>query len=442
MQEFVVTGGKKLNGTVFVSGAKNVTLKVLVAACLTDQEVVLRNVPLISDLYVMIDIMKRLGIHVSISGHCLTIKAKKFKNTAISLENAIKARTSAMFIAPLLSRMGEAIIPNPGGCRLGARPIDRTINGIKTMNVEVKYMSEDGYFHAKTAQLKATDYTFEKNTHTGTETLLLTSVLAKGKTILRNAAEEPEIDELIEILNGMGANVKRTKKREITITGVDSVHGGEFTILPDRNEIVTFAIAALITKGNVLIKQACKIDLEAFKKALLLAGGGYEEIGEDIRVFYKGPLVATDVTTSIYPGFMTDWQAPWAVLMTQAAGISTIHETVFEYRFGYVKELRRMGAKIDFFNPVVDNPEKIYNFNLEDDKPDYFRAIKIHGSTDLHNAVVEVTDLRAGATLVLASLIAKGQTSIFGVEQLDRGYEEFDERLRKLGALIYRGEKE
>ncbi len=442
MEEFIVTGGKSLHGTISVAGAKNVTLKALVAACLTSEEITLDNIPLISDLFVMVDIMKHLGVHVAISGHTLKIKAQKFKNTTISLENAVKARTSAMFIAPLLARIGAATIPNPGGCRLGARPIDRTISGIKTMNVSITYSSDDGYFHAQTKGLKGSTYKFEKNTHTGTETLMLTSVTAKGKTILENAAEEPEIDELIAILNGMGAKIKRSGFREITIVGVDKLHGGEFTILPDRNEIVTFGIAALITKGDITVKNAKKIDLEAFKKTVLKSGGGYEETKDDVRIFYKGKLLATDVETSIYPGFMTDWQAPWAVLMTQASGMSTIHETVFEYRFGYVKELKRMGAKIEFFNPVVADPEKTYNFNLEDDKPDYFRAIKITGPIDLHNAVVEVTDLRAGATLVLASLIATGQTSIFGVEQLDRGYENFDERLRKLGAQIFRRKKE
>jgi len=438
MEELIITGGKKLKGEISVSGAKNVTLKALVAACLTKEEIVLQNVPLISDLYVMIDSMNHLGFHVSVSGHTVKISAQKFKNSIISLENAIKARTSAMFIAPLLARVGEAMIPNPGGCRLGARPIDRTINGIMTMNVNVKYHSEDGYFHAKTKQLKGTSYFFEKNTHTGTETVMLTAVLAKGKTVLKNAAEEPEIDELIKILNGMGAKINRVGKREIVIEGVETLHGGEFTILPDRNEIVTFGVAALITCGDILVRDAKKVDLSAFKEAVLQAGGGYEEKNSDVRVFYKKELAATNIQTSIYPGFMTDWQAPWAVLMTQAKGLSTIHETVFEYRFGYVKELKRMGAKIEFFNPDVKDPESVYNFNLADDKPDYFRAIKIEGPTRLHNAVVEVTDLRAGATLVLASLTAYGQTTVFGVEKLDRGYENFENRLTSLGASIYR----
>src|SRR5258706_5191202 len=221
MEKVLVTGGKPLSGSVKVSGAKNVALKALVAACLTDEEVIINNIPLISDFFVMVDIMKELGASVSIVDHSVTIRVSKLVYHGVSLDKAARARTSSMFIAPLLARLGEAIIPNPGGCRLGARPIDRIIEGLKQMNVKVVYHSDDGYFHAKTEGLLGTTYEFKKNTHTGTETLILASVLAKGSTILKNAAEEPEINDLIALLISMGAKVKRSGRREIEVEGVD-----------------------------------------------------------------------------------------------------------------------------------------------------------------------------------------------------------------------------
>ncbi len=306
MEKLLISGGKPLKGSIKVSGAKNVALKALVAACLTDEEVIINNIPLISDFFVMVDIMKDLGATVSIKDHTARVHVSKLIYHGVSLDKAARARTSSMFIAPLLARLGEAIIPNPGGCRLGARPIDRTIEGLKQMNVTVVYHSEDGYFHAKTKGLKGTTYEFKKNTHTGTETLILASVLAKGSTILKNAAEEPEIDDLIALLISMGAKIKRRGKREIEIEGVNKLHGTTFVISPDRNEMVTFAIASIVTGGDVFIEGAKRNYIEAFLEKLSEAGGGYEEKENGIRVFYKGKLHNTDITTSIYPGFMTD----------------------------------------------------------------------------------------------------------------------------------------
>lgn len=438
MEKFIITGGKKLQGRVKVSGAKNVALKVLVAACLTDEKVTIHNVPHISDFFVMVDIMKNLGAQVNITGHTVKIHLKKFAHSSIPLDKAALARTSAMFIAPLLVRTGEAIIPNPGGCRLGARPIDRTVEGIRKMKATIVYHSEDGYFHAKTKGLEGIDYTFDKNTHTGTETLILAAVLAKGKTVLKNAAEEPEINDLISLLNLMGAQIVRSAPREISIYGVEKLHGAEFTISPDRNEIVTFAIAALLTHGDVTIQDANKVDLESFLNSVEQARGGIDKQKNAIRFYWKEKLRSTDVTTSIYPGFMTDWQAPWAVLMTQAKGKAIVHETVFENKLGYIKDLKKMGATVKLFNPKVKNPETTYNFNLADDSPEYFHAVEIEGPTELHDAVVTMLDIRAGAAVVLAALIAKGKSTIYGIEKLDRGYERFEERLTNIGANIER----
>jgi len=343
-----------------------------------------------------------------------------------------------MFMAPLLARKKEAVIPNPGGCRLGARPIDRTVEGMQSMGADIDYSSEDGYFHAKTKGLVGIKYRFQKNTHTGTETLIIAAALAKGKTVLLNAAQEPEIDELIALINSMGGKVKRTEPRKIEIEGVEKLHGAIFKIAPDRNEIVTIAIAALVTQGNILVKYVKKAGLEEFLEKLDEAGGGYEVMPEGIRFFYKGELKAVDVTTSAYPGFMTDWQAPWAVLMTQAQGESIIHETVFENKMGYGKDLQKMGAKIEQFQPEVANREETYNFNLDDDSSEFVHALKITGPTQLHNAVLTTIDLRAGAAVVLAALAAKGTSTIFGIDKLDRGYENFEKRLTLLGADIRR----
>ena len=442
MEKIIIKGGKRLTGSIFVSGAKNVALKAMVAACLTSEKITIKNIPLISDFMVMAAIIKELGGTVRIVDHIVHVHMKKFKKEKISLEEAGKIRTSVMFLAPLLARMGKAIIPNPGGCRIGARPIDRTVDGLEKMGYSVSYKSKDGFFylHKKSEPVKKEIvYKFEKSTHTGTETLLMVASLLDGtKTTLENAAAEPEIDELINLLNQMGAKILRTKERTIVIQGVDKLKGTEFTIDSDRNEIVTLAVAAIVTKGDFLIKGVQNVDLSPFIQRLELAGAGVESQKEGIRFFYKGELSSVDVETSIYPGFMTDWQGPWAILMTQAKGESIIHETVYESRFGYVKELEKMGADITLFNPDIKNPEKVYNFNLSDSNDSYFHAIKVKGPTPLHNAVVEISDLRAGATLVLAALSAIGESVIFGVEHLDRGYEKLEAGFASLGADIKR----
>ncbi|HSA84252.1 MAG TPA: UDP-N-acetylglucosamine 1-carboxyvinyltransferase [Patescibacteria group bacterium] len=477
MDKFVITGGKKLHGAVRVSGAKNAALKLLVAACMTDEPVILHNIPHISDIFVMIDIIKELGGKVEVNGHTVKVTLKRFSNSSIPLDKAALVRASSLFIAPLLARTGEAIIPNPGGCRLGARPIDRTIEGIAQMNIDVSYHSEDGYFHARPhgdnlgkrpidrhvkgleamgsainqtndrsyhAQafvLKGTLYHFEKNTHTGTETMILAAVLAEGTTILTNAAEEPEIDDLIGLLNKMGGKIVRSGHREITIVGVKKLHGAEFTISPDRIEVATFAIAAVITGGDIFVKDAQKAAIEPFLEKYRETGAGIDVKEDGIRFFANGTIKAVDVTTGVHPGFLTDWQAPWAVLMTQATGTAIIHETVFENKLGYIVDLKKMGADAILFNPDVKNPDELYNFNLADDKAEHFHAVEIKGPTPLHNAVMTTLDIRAGAAVVLAALAAQGTSTIFGIEKLDRGYEELEKRLSSLGADIKR-EKE
>lgn len=439
MERFEIKGGQKLKGQVSVYGSKNVALKLLVAACLTGEKVSIENLPLISDVYIMAAIIEQLGGKVEFKDHNVVVVVQDFLSEKISLEKAAEIRTSYMFLAPLLARKGTAIIPNPGGCRIGARPIDRVIGGLKKMGVRVKYSSKDGYFHAHAPNgLRGAYYRFAKSTHTGTETMLLAAVLANGKTVLENAAQEPEVDELIAFLKRLGAKIVREKPRRIVIQGVESLHGAKFRVFPDRNEVVTFAVAAVITQGDVFIKDVEKKGLEEFLEMLGKVNAGYEIKTNGIRFFYKGKLKSSDVTTGYYPGFMTDWQGPWAVLMTKADGISTLHERIYEYRFTYVEELKKMGANIDLFNPVIKNPDKYYNFNIEDDNKKFLHAARITGPVDLHNGILDIADLRAGATLVLGALAATGTSVLFGLEYLDRGYEQFEQRLRELGANIKR----
>lgn len=435
MKKYKITGGVPLQGEVTISGSKNVVTKALIASCLTSEEVVLENVPLISDFFIMLDLISAIGGEVRLEGHKVTIRVAEIQKNKIPLDIGAKVKTSSMFLAPLLARAKEAHIPNPGGCRIGARPIDRHIEGLERMGANIGYASEDGYFHAHTNGLVGAEYTFEKNTHTGTETLILAAVLAKGKTVLQNAAEEPEIDDLIALLNKMGANVARTAPRTIEIDGVESLHGATHRIMPDRNEAMTFAVISALTGGNIWIKNSVLADMQAFLDVYQKANGAWEEKDTAVRFYVNGTLRPVDVQTDPHPGFMTDWQGPWSVLMTQADGESVIHETIYENRFAYVTELVKMGAKLEMFAPDVANPQEVYNFNFDSSK-EYNQGLKINGITPLHEGVLTVYDLRAGATLVIASLLAKGESVIFGTEIIERGYENFHERLQNLGAQI------
>lgn len=439
MDKFIVSGGTPLKGEISVAGAKNVALKVLVASILTDEEMVIHNVPQIRDVYFMLEVLKVLGVESVANGHTVRVKHTHIENAKVPLDVGARLRASSMVMGPLLARYGKAVTPNPGGCRLGARPIDRHIDALGELGADITYDSNDGYFYGKAKGLRGATITFPKNTHTGTETLILAAVLAQGQTILENAAEEVEIDDLISCLNAMGAKIKRIEPRKIVIDGVSSLHGTECTIMSDRNEEVTFAIAAVMTGGDIVVKNSSRGNLKSFLAAFTKAGGHYQSIDETTtRYTLSGILQPTDIVTGQYPGFMTDWQAPWAVLMTQARGVSTIHETVFESRFSYVSELKKMGADIEFYDPRVPSPEDYYNFNWADRVEGNHQAIRITGPTRLHNAVLEINDLRAGATLVLAALSAPGESIIHGVEQVDRGYEKIEERLRALGANIER----
>ncbi|MCG2691686.1 UDP-N-acetylglucosamine 1-carboxyvinyltransferase, partial [Microgenomates group bacterium] len=292
--------------------------------------------------------------------------------------------------------------------------------------------------HASCHQLTGASYTFSKPTHTGTETMIMAAVLAKGKTTLKNAALEPEVDDLINFLNQMGAKITRLANRVIEIKGVKELKPIIYKVMPDRNEAVSYAIAALITRGDIIVENAREKDLTAFLAKLQKTGAGIEKAEYGLRFFYKKPLKAVDITTQPHPGFMTDWSPLWSVLATQCQGTSQIIETVSTSRFQFIKDLQSMGAKIEFFQPQITNPEEFYNFNLQDDQPVNFHGIKVSGATPLIGKTIIVADIRAGATLALAGLAAQGQTVLTGLEHIDRGYEDFAGRLSKLGAKIKR----
>lgn len=438
MDKLKIIGGNKLSGEIRISGAKNVAMKVILAGLLTDKPIFVKNVPLISSVIGTAQMLKPLGLKTNFNpDHSMKINGENLKSHMISLELGQLYRTATMVIGPLLARFGRAVVPNPGGCRIGRRPIDRHIEGLIAMGAKIKYI--DGYFYAQSDKLKGINYKFKSNTHTGTETLILAAVLASGETVLENAAQEPEIDNLIQLLNLMGAKIKRVKNRTIVINGVNKLVGCEFTVMPDRNEAITFAIAAISSGGNIIVEDTQREYIESFLSCLDQINGGWEPLTTNkTRFFATNKMKSINIVTSPYPGFMTDWQAPWALLMTQVIGTSSIHETIYEDRFGYVSQLRKMGARMDFYHPDVSNPTMFYNFNYQDRKKDNCQAIKIHGPTKLHNAIMEVTDLRAGITLVLAALIAERESVIRGIEHIERGYENIEERLHKLGGKIKR----
>lgn len=438
MEYFEVVGGKSLQGDVNVSGAKNVALKVLIASLLTDEQVEIKNVPLISDLYALADIIRELGGKVEIfSDHTMLINPQGLHASTITYIGFGKLRASFLLLIPLLTRFHKAKIPLSGGDKIGVRPIDRTIAGLAKMGVKLNFC--DGYYCAESKKICATYYKFIKNTHTGTEALIMMSALINGKTVLENAAAEPEVDDLIDFLNAMGAKIKRTKPRTIEIAGVAKLHGTKFTIMPDRNEVVTFAIAAVLTKGNIKIAPVRHLHLEAFYQVLKSCGVKFYQKGQALIVEGGSrPIFHCNIVTAPYPGFMTDWQAPWTLLMTQAEGISHVHEKVFDNRFGYIKELTKMGAKIEPDEVDLKQIKNEYNFNVHDGEEENVHAVEIAGPTKLVGQNLIIPDLRAGATLVLAALAASGTSQLYGIEHIDRGYEDFSNRLSKLGANIIR----
>lgn len=420
MQKFIVTGGVPLRGEVRIAGAKNAVLKMMAAAVLTDDRCVLRNVPRISDVQILRGAMTDIGFSVSpLEDGVMEIAATGADWLFVPLEAAMKMRSSFILLGPLLSRFGRVIISNPGGDRIGRRPVDLHVDAMRSLGAEIEY--KNGYYFAQApGGLRGARIAFPYVTVMGTENAMLAATLARGTTVIENAAQEPEVDDLVAMLLAMGAKIERTAPHRLEIEGVDRLHGVEHRVLGDRLEAGTFAMAAAVTGGEITVRGVDPTHLAAFTD--LLAGMGiatetFDTDGGGLRVRGGDGIDPADVETQPYPGFATDLQAPLAVLMTQADGVSTIHETIYEDRLDYTMELVKMGAVIE----VLDE-----------------RHARIAGPTPLHGREVEISDLRAGATLILAALAAAETSVISGVEHVDRGYESIESKLVDLGAQITR----
>ncbi len=422
MQKFVITGGAPLHGEVRIAGAKNAVLKMMAAAILTDAPVTLRNVPRISDVAILREVMSDIGFDVRRSnGDALDLHVQEAPWPFVSLEAGAKMRASFILLGPMLARFGRVILPSPGGDRIGRRPVDFHVAAMERMGATIAY--RNGYYFASAPSdgLRGAHIEFPTVTVMGTENAMLAATLARGTTVIDNAALEPEVDDLITMLTAMGARIARTAERRIEVEGVDRLGGADHRVLGDRLEAETFAIAAAITRGAVTLQGVNPEHLGAFLEVCDRMGVSYEaDAGAaTLRVIGTGgaSLRAVDVRTDPYPGFATDFQAPLSVLLTQADGVSTIHETIFEDRLDHTRELVKMGARIELLDE---------------------RRARITGPTALFGAEVGIADLRAGATLILAALTASGTSVISGIEHVDRGYEQIEAKLVALGARINR----
>lgn len=437
MSRYIINGGKQLKGEVSIRGAKNASFKQIIASMLTDKKVQLNNVPQISDVKITTSIAKSLGCGINQTGeHCLELTTPKITNSTVPSGTGEKSRTSFMFAPPLLARTGTAIVPTPGGDKLGDRPLDRLFDCFSKMNIKVSETENNINFN--TDKIIGTHYTFSKPSHTVTEAIIMTAILASGETIIDNAALEPEIDDLILMLNKMGAKIQRDQvnPKRILIQGVSNLNGTEHDIICDRNEIVTFACAALATKGSICILRVKPNVVKTFLEIIKNMGAQVKIGNDEICVEWVKSLTGIDIKTGPEPMFMTDWQAIFTILLTQTVGCSSIIETVYPNRFQHIENLKKMGAKFKFFNPSITDPENYYQFNKASDRPEYFHGVKIYGPTKLKPADFIINDLRAGASATVAALTAPGKSIIDGVEYIERGYEKLAERLLSLGANI------
>jgi len=431
VSKFIINGGYPLHGRVKISGAKNSATKLLVASMLTDKNCILHNSPnKISDLAVTIEICESAGSKIHTDRDLLTVRTEKILNTHISEILGNKNRIAILLAGPLLHRTGKAEIPIPGGCRIGTRPVNFHIESLKRLNCNVEI--KDDYYILSTDGLRGNNISLDYPSVGATENIIIASTLAKGRTVLTNAAVEPEIIDLIKFLQKMGAIIEISTDRKITIEGVDRLNGAEHYVIPDRNQAASFACAGLASKGDIFIENAVQENLITFLNTIRRVGGKFE-IGESgIRFYYDGELKSIPIETNVHPGFMTDWQQPFVILMTQARGISIVHETVYEERFGYVKELNKMGAEIELYDTCLGGLQcRFANTH-------YFHSAVVKGPTELRAAAIDVPDLRAGFSYLIAGVIAKGESVVNGAIYIDRGYEEIDLKLRDLGADIKR----
>jgi UDP-N-acetylglucosamine 1-carboxyvinyltransferase len=421
MDKFLIRGGKALHGRVEIGGAKNSALPLMAAALLTPEPVVLHNIPRVRDIITMAKLLAFMSATVSVPefpSTCFTIESPSLNDAVAPYELVKTMRASILTLGPAIARAGVAHVSLPGGCAIGARPVDLHLAALQKMGAEIA--TEHGYIQARVpngGRLKGAHTVFEKITVTGTENILMAATLAQGVTTLENCAREPEITDLIHLLRKMGADIEGDETSTLKIRGVEKLHGATHSIIPDRIEAGTFLIAGAITNGDVTVTHCAAAHLGAVIAKLESAGVRVEIINAcTIRVRGASKLVAADVTTEEYPGFATDMQAQYMALATQAEGSSAITETIFENRFLHASEMMRMGAHISI---------------------DGRRAV-VHGPTPLSGSTVLASDLRASAGLVLAGLVASGETVIDRVYHIDRGYERIVEKLCALGADIER----
>ena len=418
MDKFVVRGGNPLLGTVRISGAKNAALPAMAAALLTDEPVILENIPQVRDIETERKLLAAMGAEVELgygrAQHRTTICCRNLVNPEASYELVKTMRASTLVLGPLLARMGEARVSLPGGCAIGARPINLHLKGLEKLGAKIT--QEHGYIQAQATRLKGARVVFERITVTGTEDLLMAATLAEGETVLENCAREPEVVDLAALLSKMGAQIEGAGTHSIRIRGVEKLHGARHRIIPDRIEAGTFIVAGALTGGDLLVTACDPLHLGALLQKLEECGVSVITNGESVRVVSNGPLKSADMVTEEYPGFPTDMQAQYMALATQAEGSSVVTENIFENRFMHAQELVRMGANV---------------------KIEGSRAV-VRGHTPLSGAAVQASDLRASASLVLAALVADGETIIDRVYHIDRGYEHIEEKLRGVGAQIRR----
>ncbi len=415
MDKMVVMGNGPLNGTVATSGAKNAALPILFSTLLAEGEHIFRNVPKLKDIESTAALLESLGCETRWDGDVFRVKVSRLETFEASYELVRKMRASFLVMGPMLAKYGEAVVSQPGGCAIGTRPIDLHLEGFKTLGAEIT--QKEGYVHAACKKLQGSTILFETVTVGGTENLMMAATLAKGKTILENAAKEPEIVDLAEYLNKMGAKVTGHGTSVITIEGVEKLTPSEHSIMPDRIEAGTLLIAGAITHGQVTVTNCVPSHLDALILKMRDAGFKIETTKDSMTIFPADSWNAVDITTAPHPLFPTDLQAQYMALMSVANGTTVIGETVFENRFMHVQELIRLGADI--------TPKS--------------RVAVIRGRPgQLTGAPVMATDLRASASLVLAGLVASGETVVNRIYHLDRGYEKLEDKLSSLGALIRR----
>ncbi len=414
MDKIVIEGGVPLKGEVTISGSKNAALPILSACLLTGGWNTLDNIPKLKDIQTIKEILSNLGVIFEENGQTLKVNSDNLRNHIAPYKLVKTMRASILTLGPLLSRFRKAKISLPGGCAIGARPIDLHLKGLSAMGADINL--EHGYVVASADKLRGATIFFDICSVTGTENLMMAAVKAEGETILNNAAKEPEIVDLAHMLKGMGARIKGAGTDTITITGVKELHPVRHAIIPDRIEAGTFLIAAGITKGNVRIKGCNGDHIEAIIEKLLDIGMEIKRQGADLVAIGHDNIKSADMKTMPFPGFPTDMQAQFMALMSIADGWSMIRETIFENRFMHVSELRRMGADIE-----INGSQAL-----------------VRGNRNLSGAQVMATDLRASASLVLAGLAAKGRTEISRVYHLDRGYQDLDLKLSLLGSKIWR----